>query len=672
MPPAGMSVDWSANQLWDALSSDTDSDVESAPLGAQEPAIGVPAEPDILPQSAPERRQATRRACGNYRGQLAQASNQGNGGVMKSALKKKKTVTFADTVCAKIGGPAAPQGTLSSQQDQAMQKSKILSLLVTAAMAATSAESCDLSLPQAANCQAAQVVGFDKDPATVEEALSRPDAAAWQRAIDEELNSLRERDTWEVVPLPPGTRAVGSKFVLERKRDGRYKARLVAKGYSQREGIDYEQTFAPVSSYATLRMFLALAGDLEIRQIDIKTAFLYGDLEETVYLQHPPGCPGPPGTACRLKHALYGLKQANRQWHLKLKEQLLAKGFVCSQADPGLFIKLVGRGRVLALVYVDDCLIGGKTMKEVQEVIDLLATMFEVKEMGEPRDFLGIQIERNRVAKTIAIHQQPYIQKLLADYDLTGATPTSCPSSAFAEGVPVSREVAARYASLVGSLMHLANCTRPDIAYVVGALARHLKAPLTSHWATAGKLLRYLLGTRDLALVYGGNDGLLGNDGERLVGYTDADYGGDKESRRSMTGVVFLLNGAAIAWQCKLQPTVSVSTTEAEYQAAAAGAREALWIRKALPEMGTQITGPVKIFGDNEAALSLTKNHMTTPRSKHIDIIHHFARERVESGEVMYVSIPSADNVADLLTKPLPRDLMAKHVKGLGLLPLKR
>ena len=304
-------------------------------------------------------------------------------------------------------------------------------------------------------------------------------------------------------------------------------------------------------------------------------------------------------------------------------------------------------------------------MKEVQEVIDLLAAMFEVKHMGEPKDFLGIQIERDRGAKTIAIHQQPYIQKLLADYDMTGASPTSCPSTAFAEGLPVSEDVATRYPSLVGSLMHLANCTRPDIAHVVGALARHLRGPLTSHWATAVKLLRYLLGTSDLALTYGG-----AKTAEGLVGYADSDYAGDKATRRSTTGVVFLLNGAAIAWQCKLQPTVSLSTTEAEYQAAGAGAREALWIRKLLPEIGMQITGPVTILGDNEAALNLTRNHMTTQRSKHIDIVHHFSRERVESGEIIFVGIPSADNVADILTKPLPRDLMAKQVLGLGLLKL--
>ena len=569
-------------------------------------------------QSAPGNRGARRRACGKY--------------TVNSALgEQPRTVTFAsvdDTSARKREDPSHTAAGTASIQHQA---------------------------------KAAKVTGFDTDPATVQEALSRPDAEEWEQAIQSELTSLYERQTWEVVPLPKGARAVGCKFVLERKRDGRYKARLVAKGFSQREGIDYNETFAPVSTHATLRSFLSISAeqDLEIRQVDIKTAFLYGDLEEEVYMQHPPGYPGPPGTACRLCHSLYGLKQANRQWHLKLKEKLLAKGFLPSQADPALFIKMDGQGRILAMVYVDDCLIAGKTSRQIEATLGIISSTFEIRDLGEPEDFLGIQIVRDRKSKTISIHQQPYIQKLLADYDLTGAAPKAQPSSAFPEGLPLSPALSTRYPSLVGSLIHLANCTRPDISHLVGALARHLKTALSSHWAAAINLLKYLSGTIDLALVYG--------TGKGLQGFTDADYGGDKASRRSTTGVVFLLHGAAISWQSKLQPTVSLSTTEAEYQAAGAGAREALWLRKLLPELGFSIVGPVKIYGDNEAALNLTRNQMTTPRSKHIDIVHHFSRERVESKEIVFEYVPSAENTADILTKPLPRDNMLKHVEGLGM-----
>ena len=581
-------------------------------------------------QSDPENRALHRRNCASYKACLGQG-------------KKEKRVSFdtpspTQTITPTATAPAPQPQPLAPTPEPPLKKTY---------------------------AQAARVVGYEADPRTVEEALARANGLSWQRAIDDELTSLYERKTWEVVPLPRGARAVGCKFVLERKRDGRYKARLVAKGFSQREGIDYNETFAPVSTHATLRSFLAMAADqdLEIRQVDIKTAFLYGDLDETVYMQHLPGYPGPPGTACRLHHSLYGLKQANRQWHLKFKEQLLARGFTPSQADPALFIKTDSQGNVLAMVYVDDSLIAGKTQQELQTVVDLLAAIFEVKDLGEPEDFLGIQIVRDRKLRTISIHQMPYIKKLLHDYELTGASPKVLPSSAFEEGLPLPPKLSTRYPSLVGSLLHLANCTRPDISHLVGTLARHLKQPLTSHWKAATNLLHYLSGTMDLALVYGTSHG--------LQGFTDADFGGDKATRRSTTGTTFLLHGAAITWQSKLQPTVSLSTTEAEYQAAGAGAREALWLRKLLPELGISCCGPTVIKGDNEAALSLTRNQMTTPRGKHIDIVHHFARERVEWGEIEFVHVSSVNNVADILTKPLPRELMLSHVANLGLRTLR-
>jgi hypothetical protein len=571
-------------------------------------------------QSGPESRGATRRACGKYRANSAVT--------LKPALKRKKGVTFATgTKTPASAVPIEPSTTIGT-------------------------------------AKAAQVVGFESDPVTIEEAFAREDAQEWEKAVKSELGSHEERGTWSVGKPPVGTRLIGCKWVLQRKRSGSHKARLVAKGFSQKEGIDYEETFAPVSHHATLRTFLSIVADhnLVLKQIDIKTAFLYGDLDEVIYMQHPPGFPGPPGTACLLHKSIYGLKQANRQWHLKFKSQLLAKGFVCSEADPALFIKKDKDGTTLALalVYVDDCLIAGSSTEEVSKVIKMLSQVFEVKELGEPSDFLGIQIYRDLTKGTLHIHQSPYILKLLDDYGLTGTTPKSLPSSAFSEGTPMPPKEAHKYPALVGSLMHLANCTRPDIAHLVGALARHLKAPLTSHWQTALNLLKYLSGTIDLALVYGTDKG--------LTGYVDSDFAGDRESRRSTTGMVFVLNGAAITWQSKLQPTVSLSTTEAEYQAAGVGARDALWLRKLLPELGVPLSGPIQIRGDNEGALCLLKNHMSTQRSKHIDVVHHFARERVEMGQIVYEYIPSKANIADILTKPLVKEQVVQHVKALGLL----
>jgi hypothetical protein len=513
----------------------------------------------------------------------------------------------------------------------------------------------------------AQVIGLEPDPATVSEALSRPDAHAWQTAIDDELASLMQHNCWTLVPLPPGARAVGSRLILERKRDLRYKARLVAQGFSQRAGIDYDDTYAPVSGYTTLRSFLAVvaAQDLEMRQLDIKTAFLNGELEEVVYMRQPQGYSiGPSDLVCRLHKAIYGLKQAPRAWHLTLKQKLLDHGFVTSDADPSLFLlSTPGGKRVMILIYVDDCLIAGRSLAWVSETVALVQKMFEARDMGVPEDFLGMRIERDRSAKTLRLHQQPYVSKLLETYNLSGVAPLSVPlkASLTAEGDPLSAELHSQYPSLVGSLMHLANCTRPDISQAVSSLARFLKAPTSLHWQAALQLLRYLSGTLSLGLLYGKG----GAGGFR--GYCDANHGGDVATRRSTTGFVFVLHGAAVAWQSKLQPTVALSTTEAEYQAAGMAAREALWFRKLLPELGETITGPLLISCDSESVRALLRNPMTTQRSKHIDIIHHFCRERVLLRQLQYDYVNTTLNWADCLTKPVPRPKLLQCASGMGL-----
>jgi hypothetical protein len=513
----------------------------------------------------------------------------------------------------------------------------------------------------------AQVLGLEPDPVSVTEALARPDAHAWQTAINDELASLMQHNCWTLVPLPPGARAVGSRIILERKRDLRYKARLVAQGFSQRSGVDYDDTYAPVSGYTTLRSFLAVvaAQDLEMLQLDIKTAFLNGELEEVVYMRQPHGYSiGPSNLVCRLHKAIYGLKQAPRAWHLTLKQKLLEHGFVTSDADPSLFLLSTPEGkRVMILIYVDDCLIAGQKREWVTDAVKLVQSLFEARDMGEPTDFLGMRISRDRSARTLRLHQEPYVAKLLDTFGVAGATPITLPLKAalIPAGEPLSSECHVQYPSLVGSLMHLANCTRPDISQAVSSLARFLKSPTTLHWDAAQQLLRYLVGTQRAGLLYGSGKQ------ETFLGYCDANHGGDVATRRSTTGFVFLLHGAAVSWQSKLQPTVALSTTEAEYQAAGMAAREALWFRKLLPELGEMVTGPSIILCDSESVRALLRNPMTTQRSKHIDIIHHFCRERVLLRQLQYDYVNTNDNLADCLTKPVPRPKLLLCASGMGL-----
>jgi len=507
-------------------------------------------------------------------------------------------------------------------------------------------------------------------PATVLEALACPDSAHWQFAIDEELQAMAAHNCWTMESLPAGAHAIGSRFVFARKRDGRFKARLVAKGFSQRPGVDYDSTYAPVSSIATVRCFAATVAlqDLEWTQIDFASAFLNGTLDRKIYMKPPPGCTfGAPGLVCALHRSIYGLKQAGYHWDGAIRTELLAVGFSPCDADPCLYALTLGcGGRVWLLLYVDDGLIAATSQALLEHWTAAIMQMFSARRLGEPSDFLGLQIMRDRAAGTLRVTQSAYINRLTEEYALTRAYRPRVP---LAGPLPVSGEPATpaqtvSYPSIVGSLNYIACCTRPDISQAISALSRHLKAPLASHLEAALRVLGYLAGTSSLALTYS-------KSGPHVpVGYTDADFAGDPLQRRSTTGTVFLLASAAVVWASKLQTTVALSTTEAEYQAAGAASRDALWLRKITPDLGGDIGGPIGIFCDSESALALIKNPMTTQRSKHIDVVHHFARERALRGELTFTYIRTDENLADCLTKAVPDNKLAFCRTGLGLLPV--
>ncbi|KAJ9506107.1 hypothetical protein QJQ45_016595 [Haematococcus lacustris] len=390
------------------------------------------------------------------------------------------------------------------------------------------------------------------DTPTVLEALSGPHAESWREAMHTELASLHANGTWTLVERPPGARVLPTKWVLKIKRDAtgaieKFKARLVAKGFMQVSGVDVGDVYAPVSKHTTLRALLALAvaRDMEVHQIDVEAAFLNGMLQpdEVIHVQQPEGFEeGSQNTVCRLQKALYG--QAPRAWHAKLKYELENMGFVASESDPALFMLPRSTGTVYLLVYVDDCLLC--TEKGDFESLDFvkkrLSSVFGIKDLGQTRWFLGMQISRDRSQGTLQLDQQQYIKELLSTYSMTEAHSKAVP---MAPGTKLVKEGDAldtahhSYSALVGSLLYLSCCTRPDIAYAVGALARHMAAPTQQHWAAAKAVLSYLKGTASQGLVFGGNDS--------LQGYCDADYAGDKDTARSTTGYVFTLHGAAIS-----------------------------------------------------------------------------------------------------------------------------
>ena len=507
--------------------------------------------------------------------------------------------------------------------------------------------------------QASAAVADDvEEPATLKQALESKFADRWRQAINEEIQSLLSKNTWELVDLPPGVKTLPVKWVFKIKRDAtgaieRFKARLVVKGFRQREGIDFGEVFAPVSKHTTLRALLShvAVNDFELHQLDIKTAFLNGELEEDVYIDQPPGFQvGGRHLVCRLNRALYGLRQAPRAWNKRLDEELSAHSFTASTADPSLYVYHDNNGSTYLLVYVDDILIAAKTLSSVTKVKKQLMEAFDARDLGEAKFFLGMTIERDRSKRTIKLCQERAVTDLIAKFNLEDGKTKPIPlSNALTKddgSNPLDTDVHP-YSSLVGALLYLSVCTRPDIAHAVGALSRYMTTPSNAHWTAAKGVLRYLAGTRDYGLH-------LGPDSPGIIGYCDSDYASDVDTRRSTTAYVFLFNGGAISWSSRRQQTVAASTTEAEYMAAAGAVKEALWLRKLLHDLRFPFSA-IEIRADNQSAIKLLKNPVSSQRSKHIDVQYHFARERVARQEVRFEYERTDKMIADALTKIVPR-----------------
>ena len=420
-----------------------------------------------------------------------------------------------------------------------------------------------------------------------------------------ELNSLAQNDVWDLVPLPPGKKTVGSKWVFKKKTgaDGKvehFKARLVAQVFTQRYGDDYDETFCPVVRFESLRAVLALAvkNGLKLHQVDVTTAFLNGSLEEEVYMKQPEGFiePGSENLVCRLKKSIYGLKQSPHCWNLALDSKLKEIGLSQSSHDPCIYYKNEKGNMLVVCVYVDDIILAGQQEGSIQQVKVALASAFDIKDLGRLNYFLGIKIEQ-KSDNSIWIGQPAYIEKLLTTHGMQNCKPVNTPVSignkfvkANEEDEPVNQR---QYQSAVGSLMYLAVSTRPDISYAVSSLARFSCKPTNEHWTALKRLLRYLKGTTNLGILYS-NTGM-----DKCIGYIDADWAGNQDDRKSTSGYIFLLCGGAISWKSQKQKCVALSTAEAEYIAMSTATQEAIWLRQLIAEISNSSKSPTLMFEDN-------------------------------------------------------------------------
>lgn len=519
------------------------------------------------------------------------------------------------------------------------------------------------------------------EPCTLAEAKRRPDWPLWEKAINEELATLRAAGTWRLEEPPPGANVIGSRWVFKVKKDAagniaRYKARLVAQGFSQIGGVDYDDTYAPVAKLASSRAIIAMANRLHLilHQVDIKGAYLNGVLrdDEVLYLRHPPGYTAPDAgkRVLRLQKALYGLKQAGRRWYQTFTAILIELGFSQCSVDQAVYHKsdAATHELVVIAVHVDDCTIAASEQKLVDEFKTRLSKHVEVTDLGELHWMLGIEVKRNHEAGTIHLSQHSYIDSILHRFNFTDLKPLSMPMDVQAkltsEQAPsTAAEFAAMrnipYREAVGALNWAALATRPDISFAVSSVARFASNPGPAHWEAVKRIFRYLAGTRDLWLSYG--------EAKRtLVGYTDAD-GSMSEDRRAISGYAFLIDGGAVSWSSKRQEIVSLSTTESEYVAATHGVKEALWLRSLLSEVFGSFKDATVLLCDNQSAIALARDHQYHARTKHIDVRYHFIRWVIDQGVVRLVYCPTEDMVADVLTKALPSPKVKHFAAGLGL-----
>lgn len=529
---------------------------------------------------------------------------------------------------------------------------------------------CISNVVEATNCE----------PKTMEEALSSKNAERWRNAMKEELQSLMENRTWTLVELPPDRKAIPNKWVFKTKMDehgniDRFKARLVIKGCSQRQGIDYEETFSPVVRYSSIRYLIAMAAryDLEIDQMDAVTAFLQGELKEEVYMRQPEGMEDGSSRVCRLNKSLYGLKQASRVWNEKLGAALVKIGLKRSRVDTCIYYHVDSNDVVIVAVYVDDLLIFSNNKLKKEQVKSQLKSMFKMKDNGEARYILGMHITRDREKGTISIDQHQYIKDVLMKFNMSDCNSVSTPvdvNQKLTNEMSPSDEDAKQemkkipYQEAVGSLLFAAQVTRPDIQFAVNMVSRYNSNPGQAHWMAVKRIMRYLRGTTDTKLTY--------HRGEHfnLNGYCDADWASDITDRRSVTGYVFVQQGGAISWSSKKQQTVALSTTEAEYMAMSAATQEAIWIRNMHNEVyGTRgLIGTINIHGDNKSALALSdKTTAYHPRTKHIDIRHHFIRDAVIDNVVKFSYLKTDNMIADNLTKAVSVQQHTICCKGMNL-----
>ena len=536
----------------------------------------------------------------------------------------------------------------------------------------------ELACAYSANAQSS----LDEEPLNYKEAMAGPYAKEFKEATNTEMLAHKKMGTYIRVKrstLPPGTRILSSRMVYKIKKDLKgqilkFKARWCARGFEQSYGVNFHDTYASVVKSMSYKALFAIIAkhDLEAEQMDIVTAFLNALLKEVIYIEPPEGYEEPE-YCWRLHRALYGLKQSPREWYDTLSSWLTEQGFIRLESDHSVFVNR--RTKLVVPIYVDDLLIiGPNGSSDILRLKQALSKRFQMTDLGPCHHYLGMEVTRDRHKKTLHLSQGAYVDKILKRFGLENCNKTYTPMESGTRlvsdpGSTATVQDVKLYQAKVGSLIYLSTQTRFDITFAVQGLSRFNLRPGQAHMAAVKHVLRYLKGTKDWGITYGGASSEASED---LLSYTDADYGGDLESRRSTGAYIFKLYGGAFSWSSKLQNSVALSSCEAEYMAQTQASKEAIWITRLLGELdlGFGLPGaPVTIKADNQGAIALSEDPKFHSRSKHIDIQWHFVREKVKQGAVRFEYCPTADMAADGLTKALNKVKFARFLELAGLRP---
>ncbi|KAJ1575762.1 hypothetical protein NDA12_004937 [Ustilago hordei] len=491
---------------------------------------------------------------------------------------------------------------------------------------------------------AANTAILNLDP-TLGEAMNGEDTQLWKEAIRKELEGLEAMGTWEVVHQPPGVPLVDSKVVLQLKLDAdgvpvKHKARLVARGFTQREGIDYQETFSPVAPLGAIRAILALAvqNNWEVHALDITMAYLNSTLKEAIYMKPPEGSGVAPGKVYKVVKGLYGLKQSGQEWNQEFDRSLRCMGFFQVECTPCIYTKGQGEDMAIVVIYVDDTLVIAPRLEMVLKVKKQIGQRWKMEDSG-------------------------YIDQVLAKHLDKRTKPTMVPMQSIPEGTLVASAAQQKeYPVIVGKLLWVANSTRPDLSLTMGVLARHMREPSQEHYQAAQRVLRYLESTRQVGLVYRASESQ-----EPLVAHSDANWASDATiQRRSTSGSVALVYRNPVAWKSATQKCVSLSAVEAEFIAATEATHEVLFLKQLLRSIGIA-TGTPTVYSDNTGCIQVSKDPAQHWKLKHIDTKYHFVCNNVQEGRVQIKYVDTTRNLADVLTKPIGRQAMQQARSGLHL-----